>query len=131
MSSGLNIQIEHDQGVSLVRIKGRLDAASASLLERKLMEQIEAGKIKLVVDFAKVDYLSSAGMRLLLSTTKKLKSGARPATVNRDIGALKSLMSKAIEWDVLKLTLAGPVEREAGMIHSVLKSGWEPVQINS
>jgi len=34
--------------------------------------------------------------------TKKLKDGARTATVNRDIGALKSLMSKAIEWEVLE-----------------------------
>ncbi len=75
MSTGLNIHIEQDQGVSLVRIEGRLDAASASLLERKLTELIDGGKSRLVIDFAKVDYLSSAGMRLLLSTTKKLKSG--------------------------------------------------------
>lgn len=33
--------------------------------------------------------------------TKNLKDGAKPATVNRDIGALMSLMSKAIEWEVL------------------------------
>lgn len=74
MSGGINIQIEEDQGVIIVRIEGRMDAASAPVLERKLAEKIEAGKIKLVLDFAKVNYLSSAGMRLLLSTTKKLKS---------------------------------------------------------
>ena len=75
MSTGLNIQIEQDQGATFVRIEGRMDAASAPLLERKLMKQIDGGKVKLVLDFAKVDYLSSAGMRLLLSTTKKLKGG--------------------------------------------------------
>ncbi len=75
MSTGLNIQIEQDQGASIVRIEGRMDAASAPLLERKLMEQIDGGMIKLVLDFAEVNYLSSAGMRLLLSTTKKLKGG--------------------------------------------------------
>ncbi|WP_194847489.1 STAS domain-containing protein [Candidatus Neptunochlamydia vexilliferae] len=73
MSAGLQIQIEDDQGALMVRLEGRLDAASAPVLERKLIEQIEKGKAKLVLDFAKVDYLSSAGMRLLLSTTKKLK----------------------------------------------------------
>jgi|JI102314A2RNA_FD_contig_21_9656807_length_1019_multi_4_in_0_out_0_3 anti-anti-sigma factor len=75
MSTGINIQFEDDQGVSIFRLEGRVDAPSAPLLEKKLKEQISLGKTKLVLDFAKVDYLSSAGMRLLLSTTKKLKEG--------------------------------------------------------
>jgi anti-sigma B factor antagonist/stage II sporulation protein AA (anti-sigma F factor antagonist) len=75
MSAGINIQIEDDQGVSIFRLEGRMDATSAPLLEKKLKEQLSLGKTKLVLDFAKVDYLSSAGMRLLLSTTKKLKEG--------------------------------------------------------
>ena len=76
MSTGINIQIEDDQGVSIFRLEGRMDATSAPLLEKKLKKQISSlGKTKLVLDFAKVDYLSSAGMRLLLSTTKKLKEG--------------------------------------------------------
>ena len=73
MTVGLNIQIEEDRGITLIRVEGRLDAASAPLLEKKLVEQVEGGKTKLLIDFAKVNYLSSAGMRLLLSTTKKLK----------------------------------------------------------
>lgn len=73
MSAGINIQIEDDQGASIVRLEGRMDATSAPLLEKKLTELISKGKMRLVLDFAKVDYLSSAGMRLLLSTTKKLK----------------------------------------------------------
>lgn len=73
MSSGLKIQIEEDQGVAVTRLEGRLDAASAPVLERKLVEQVENGKLKILLDFAKVDYLSSAGMRLLLSMTKRLK----------------------------------------------------------
>ncbi len=76
MSAGLQIEIEEDRGALMVRLEGRLDAASAPVLERKLLEQIEKGKTKLVLDFAKVDYLSSAGMRLLLSTTKKLKGNS-------------------------------------------------------
>ena len=73
MTVGLNIQLEEDQGIVLVRIEGRLDAASAPLLEKKLLEQIEGGKYKILLDFAKVNYLSSAGMRLLISSTKTLK----------------------------------------------------------
>ena len=73
MAFGLSIQIEEEQGIIIVRIEGRLDAASSPTLEKKLLEQIEKGKTQMALDFAKVEYLSSAGMRLLLSTTKKLK----------------------------------------------------------
>lgn len=76
MSAGINITIEYDQGAAVFRLEGRMDATSAPLLEKKLAEHISDGKTKLVLDFAKVDYLSSAGMRLLLSTTKKLKEGS-------------------------------------------------------
>ncbi|MCB1107006.1 MAG: STAS domain-containing protein [Chlamydiia bacterium] len=77
MAVGLSIQIEDAREVTIFRIDGRLDAASAPLLEKKLIEQIEGGKTKILLDFAKVNYLSSAGMRLLLSTTKKLKGDGK------------------------------------------------------
>jgi anti-anti-sigma factor len=74
MSSGLNVKIEEEQDKTILRVEGRLDAASSPNLENKLNELIKAGKKRLLLDFTKVDYLSSAGMRLLLSVTKKLKS---------------------------------------------------------
>jgi len=74
MTVGLNVKINEVNQKTVLRIEGRLDAASAPVLENKLTELISSGKTQLVLDFAKVDYLSSAGMRLLLSTTKKLKS---------------------------------------------------------
>ncbi|CCB89592.1 MAG: STAS domain-containing protein [Simkania sp.] len=73
MTVGLNVKINEVKQKTILRIEGRLDAASAPILENKLTELISAGKTDLILDFAKVDYLSSAGMRLLLSTTKKLK----------------------------------------------------------
>ncbi len=60
--------------VLVVRLKGRLDAISTPLTEKKTFEFINEGQYKLLIDFAHVDYISSAGMRMLLSLTKKLKS---------------------------------------------------------
>jgi len=75
MTVGLNVKIEEDKEKTIVRVEGRLDATSAPILENKLSELITGKKKLIILDFAKVDYLSSAGMRLLLSTTKKLKAG--------------------------------------------------------
>jgi anti-anti-sigma factor len=59
--------------VIVLRFKGRLDAISTPDAEKRVQEFIKKGEIKLLMDFSEVDYISSAGMRLLLSTTKQLK----------------------------------------------------------
>lgn len=69
----LNYDFEEEQGIMVVRLDGRLDATSAPQLDTKLSEQIDAGKSRILLDFGKVEYLSSAGMRLLLSDTRRLK----------------------------------------------------------
>jgi anti-sigma B factor antagonist/stage II sporulation protein AA (anti-sigma F factor antagonist) len=59
--------------VLIVKIKGRLDAISSPTAERHVFDLINNGANKLILNLGGVDYLSSAGMRMLLSTTKKLK----------------------------------------------------------
>lgn len=56
----------------LVRLKGRLDAITSPPLEIKLLALIRTSIDSLLLDFDKVDYLSSAGVRMLLSLTKVL-----------------------------------------------------------
>ena len=70
---GLNIQEQDVNGVKVLRLEGRLDAISSNLLEKKMEELLHHTKPSCVLDFTKIDYLSSAGMRLLLSMTKKMK----------------------------------------------------------
>ncbi len=65
--------VEEKGDVVVIRVKGRLDAASSPQLEKKITSIIEAGHFKLMLNMAEVDYLSSAGMRLMLSVSKKLK----------------------------------------------------------
>lgn len=74
----MSVQVSEDQedGILILRIGGRLDAASSPLLERQVNTYIDSGNMKLLLNFEHVEYLSSAGMRLLLSVGKKLKSKA-------------------------------------------------------
>ncbi len=60
--------------VLILHLTGRLDAVSAPGAEHTVFEFINKGHKKLIFDFFAVDYLSSAGMRMLLSVTKKLKT---------------------------------------------------------
>ncbi len=65
--------VEEKGDVVIIRVQGRLDAASSPQLEKKINSIIDSGFFKLVLNFAGVDYLSSSGMRLMLSVSKKLK----------------------------------------------------------
>jgi len=78
MGIGLHIVLEEIEQVIILRIDGRLDASTAPLLERKINSLIDEQHLQLALDFSRVDYLSSAGMRVLLSESKKLhnKKGA-------------------------------------------------------
>jgi anti-anti-sigma factor len=70
----VSIKEEVKGDVLLLIMNGRLDAVSSPTAERKVFDYIYGGQHKLLLDFAGVDYLSSAGMRMLLSITKKLKT---------------------------------------------------------
>lgn len=74
MAIGLNVSIEEKDKCKLVRLAGRLDATTTPALEGKISKVLDQNKQFMLMDFSKVDYLSSAGMRLLLSATKKLKA---------------------------------------------------------
>lgn len=74
MGVGLHIELEEIENRLVLRIDGRLDAASAPLLEKKIEHLIKEEKHHLALDFTRVDYLSSAGLRVLLAETKKLKA---------------------------------------------------------
>ena len=51
--------------------EGRLDTSSAPQLDSELNNSLEGVK-ELVFDLAKLEYLSSAGLRVFLSTQKKM-----------------------------------------------------------
>ena len=69
----MEIEVEEKGDVIVVRVEGRLDAASSPQLETKINSIIDQGHFKLIMNLSGVEYLSSAGMRLLLSVSKKLK----------------------------------------------------------
>lgn len=75
-TSAAEVKAEFKGDVLVLRIRGRLDAISSSETEKKICDSIEEGQGKVLLDMAAVTYLSSAGMRMLLSTTKRVRSFA-------------------------------------------------------
>ena len=59
-----------------VKVSGRLDTTTAPQFEKFIVENI-VKMSTLTLDCAELEYVSSAGLRVLLSTQKKLKSGMK------------------------------------------------------
>lgn len=74
MEGLMDVKEETKGDILILRLNGRLDAISSPAAERKVFDYINNGQYKVLLNLAGVDYLSSAGMRMLLSVTKKLKA---------------------------------------------------------
>lgn len=59
---------------SVVAISGRLDALTAPDRERELKQLLEGGATRLVLDLTALEYISSAGLRVLLTVLKAVQA---------------------------------------------------------
>ena len=62
-----------ESGVAVVAPAGRIDSTTSPQLEQRLAAMMAGGERKVVVDFARVEYISSAGLRVMLALAKRLK----------------------------------------------------------
>lgn len=75
--------IERKDDVLIVAPRKRLDTNTAPQAEKLIMENIGDGNISMVFDLGQVEYITSAGLRVLLMTAKKIKqAGGRLALCN-------------------------------------------------
>jgi anti-sigma B factor antagonist len=69
----MEVLITHYKRCEVISIVGRVDSGTAPQLQEETSKLINAGKFKLVFDMGKVEYLSSAGLRILIVTQKECK----------------------------------------------------------
>jgi anti-sigma B factor antagonist len=69
----MEIIIEQQHRVTIVRPTGFVDAETASTLAEALNGQLQAGNLSQVVDLGQLDYMSSAGLRVLLAVLKEAR----------------------------------------------------------
>ncbi len=69
----MEITTTHYKHCVMVKVKGRVDSATASKLAETLNSLVGAGNFKIVLDLSEVDFMSSAGLRVLIATQKTCK----------------------------------------------------------
>ena len=68
----MTIEIKRNAEETVLEVTGRLDTTTAPALEKTINENMDGVKT-LVLDFKGLEYISSAGLRVLLSAQKKMQ----------------------------------------------------------
>lgn len=87
----MELLARNEEHAVVVAISGRLDAVTSADFERQMRELIDRGNTACVVDFERLDYISSAGLRALLVVARTLKAkdgGLRFANVTGGVRAV-------------------------------------------
>lgn len=100
-------------GIHLVRVEGRLDASFSSQLEDEIDRVLEQKTKRIILDFSEVTYLSSSGLRVLLSINKETENDGGLVLIN-----LRDIVKKVIEVAELGdfLTQAKTVEEAMAIL---------------
>ncbi len=69
----MTIDASQQDGVTIIAPHGRIDTTTSGTVDEALRRAVDAGARDLLVDFARVDYISSAGLRVFLVLAKRMK----------------------------------------------------------
>lgn len=92
--ASLNINVEALKRVDLLTVNGRIDSNSAPQFDQALKDVISAGRYNIVLNLSGVSYMSSAGLRGIVSALrecKKKKGDVRIAEPSERVNEVLSL----------------------------------------
>jgi anti-sigma B factor antagonist len=68
---GFKVVVKDD--VTLIEVGGQLIVGNRQLLKEQVLDQLERGDRKFIVDFSKTDYIDSSGLGVLVTLSKKIR----------------------------------------------------------
>lgn len=91
----MTLAIANDpKGVLLISVDGQLIVANRQELKQAVLEALENGETKFVVDFENTGYIDSSGLGVLVSVSKKIREAGgdlRLSGLNEDLRMLFEL----------------------------------------
>ncbi len=93
-----------DGDISILYIKGYLDAHTAPKLEQELQNLIDEEKYKIVVNFNELSYISSAGLGVFMGfieTIREKKGDIKLSNMNPKIYRVFDLLGFPTLYDIL------------------------------
>ena len=90
----MSFQVSKSDDVTLIEVEGQLIVGNRQELKQQVLEQLEDGDQKFVIDFANTGYIDSSGLGVLVSLSKKIREQGgelRLSSLNEDLRTLFEL----------------------------------------
>ncbi len=90
----MSFQVSQNGGITLVEVEGQLIVGNRQELKQKVLEHLEGGDRKFVIDFSNTGYINSSGLGVLVSLSKKIREQGgelRLSSLNEDLRTLFEL----------------------------------------
>ena len=73
MPNPFNVSTRQQNGISIIALDGFVDAHTAPQFEAAIQTELDAGHVRIVVDCAKLTYISSAGLGVFMSFVEEVR----------------------------------------------------------
>ncbi|MBI4733908.1 MAG: STAS domain-containing protein [Rubrobacteridae bacterium] len=70
----LKIESRETDGVGVLMLEGEVDVYTAPKLKSRMIDFVDEGKYKIVIDLQKVEFMDSSGLGVLVGGLKRVKS---------------------------------------------------------
>ncbi len=109
----MKIDQRTENGVTIVTATERVDGITSPELETYIEDLVKETTSNIILDFSEIEYISSAGLRVVLSTAKNLKNQEREFFLTGLTDSVKDVFEMAGFYAILKIfdTVAQALEQ--------------------
>jgi anti-sigma B factor antagonist len=90
----MSFDVKKQDDITIVDVEGQLIVGNRQELKQKVLEELEGGARKFMIDFSNTGYIDSSGLGVLVSLSKKIREQGgelRLANLNEDLRTLFEL----------------------------------------
>ena len=98
----MEISKKYDEMELTLSVKGRIDTITSKELESQISEEI-GNFDSLIMDFTDLEYISSAGLRVMIATHKKLNADGIPFVIKNVTDAVREIFRMSGFDKILKI----------------------------
>ncbi len=90
----MGFSVVKQNGVTIVDVEGQLIVGNRQELKQKVLDELDGGERRFLIDFSKTGYIDSSGLGVLVSLSKKIREQGgelRLSSLNEDLRTLFEL----------------------------------------
>ncbi len=98
----MGLEFKEKEGVLVIKINGKLDSLNAKEVYDAVLERLKETDKSVVFDFEDLEYISSAGLQVIIATVKDRKAIGKDVLIYKPNGMVDNVLNIAGFYSFLK-----------------------------